>query len=250
MRARRRAGAHAATVCGIVPAHVNTLARSGSGVFAVSACGVRLPTPSAQAPNHARGAHPAACRLRWSRSDNRCPTSPCPISNPRPTAAVPPSKTAKLSSFKGKQSVVVAFFPAAFSPGLNDRDVPVPGQLRAIRRQQRRRLRRQRRFHLGEHGLPRADEAGLPPAVAISSASTRGTLGMLDENSGMARRFTFVVDDQGIVRHIDMAADALDPDRRARRLRAPQEEIIACLPTAADRHGRPASLPTPNLIHS
>ncbi len=37
------------------------------------------------------------------------------------------------------------------------------------------------------------------------------TLGVLDENSFVARRITFVVDDQGIVRHIDMAADALDP---------------------------------------
>jgi peroxiredoxin len=37
------------------------------------------------------------------------------------------------------------------------------------------------------------------------------TLGVLDENSFTARRITFVVDDQGIVRHIDMAADALDP---------------------------------------
>ena len=29
----------------------------------------------------------------------------------------PQSKTAKLSDFKGKQVVVLAFFPAAFSPG-------------------------------------------------------------------------------------------------------------------------------------
>ena len=36
-------------------------------------------------------------------------------------------------------------------------------------------------------------------------------VGVLDENSGTARRFTFVVDDQGIVRHIDSAAAALDP---------------------------------------
>jgi peroxiredoxin (alkyl hydroperoxide reductase subunit C) len=36
-------------------------------------------------------------------------------------------------------------------------------------------------------------------------------IGVLDENSWMARRVTFVVDDQGIVRHIDMAAEALDP---------------------------------------
>jgi peroxiredoxin len=37
------------------------------------------------------------------------------------------------------------------------------------------------------------------------------SLGVLDENSGTARRFTFVLDDQGIVRHIDAAAAALDP---------------------------------------
>ncbi len=36
-------------------------------------------------------------------------------------------------------------------------------------------------------------------------------LGVLDEKSLTDRRITFVVDDQGIVRHIDMAADALDP---------------------------------------
>ena len=36
-------------------------------------------------------------------------------------------------------------------------------------------------------------------------------LGILDENSGFARRVTFVVDQDGIVRHIDQGSDALDP---------------------------------------
>ena len=36
-------------------------------------------------------------------------------------------------------------------------------------------------------------------------------LGILDENSFMARRFTFVVDDKGILRHIDSGQAALDP---------------------------------------
>lgn len=36
-------------------------------------------------------------------------------------------------------------------------------------------------------------------------------IGVLDEKTGMARRFTFVVDEQGIVRHIDSAGAALDP---------------------------------------
>ena len=40
-----------------------------------------------------------------------------PYLEPDPNGGRPASKTATLSSFKGKQSVVIAFFPAAFSPG-------------------------------------------------------------------------------------------------------------------------------------
>ena len=36
---------------------------------------------------------------------------------PAPDGGRPTTKTAKLSDFKGKQVVVLAFFPAAFSPG-------------------------------------------------------------------------------------------------------------------------------------
>lgn len=35
--------------------------------------------------------------------------------------------------------------------------------------------------------------------------------GVLDEQSGFARRTTFVIDSAGIVRHIDQGRDALDP---------------------------------------
>jgi peroxiredoxin len=40
-----------------------------------------------------------------------------PYLEPAPPGGRPQSKTAKLSDFKGKQVVVLAFFPAAFSPG-------------------------------------------------------------------------------------------------------------------------------------
>jgi peroxiredoxin len=36
-------------------------------------------------------------------------------------------------------------------------------------------------------------------------------LGILDENSGVARRTTFVIDANGILQHIDQGAQALDP---------------------------------------
>jgi hypothetical protein len=40
-----------------------------------------------------------------------------PYLEPAPEGGRPQSKTVKLSDFKGKQVVVLAFFPAAFSPG-------------------------------------------------------------------------------------------------------------------------------------
>ena len=36
-------------------------------------------------------------------------------------------------------------------------------------------------------------------------------LGILDENSGVARRTTFVIDANGVLQHIDQGAQALDP---------------------------------------
>ncbi len=36
--------------------------------------------------------------------------------------------------------------------------------------------------------------------------------GVYDEANGVARRTTFVIDDQGIVRHIDQSKEALDPN--------------------------------------
>ena len=35
--------------------------------------------------------------------------------------------------------------------------------------------------------------------------------GLLDENSGYARRVTFVIDPAGVVQHIDIGSDAMDP---------------------------------------
>jgi peroxiredoxin len=49
------------------------------------------------------------------------------------------------------------------------------------------------------------------PLLSDSKKDYSKTLGILDENSGMARRVTFVVDDGGILRHIDMGQAALDP---------------------------------------
>ena len=49
------------------------------------------------------------------------------------------------------------------------------------------------------------------PLLSDSKKDYTRSLGILDENSGMARRVTFVIDDTGVVRHIDLAQAALDP---------------------------------------
>lgn len=38
------------------------------------------------------------------------------------------------------------------------------------------------------------------------------TYGIYDEGNGIARRTTFVIDENGVVRHIDQSAEALDPN--------------------------------------
>ncbi|MGQ0736471.1 MAG: redoxin domain-containing protein [Acidobacteriota bacterium] len=49
------------------------------------------------------------------------------------------------------------------------------------------------------------------PLLSDSKKDYTRKLGLLDDASGFARRVTFVVDEGGIVRHIDMGQAALDP---------------------------------------
>lgn len=49
------------------------------------------------------------------------------------------------------------------------------------------------------------------PLLSDSKRDYTRKLGILDDASGFARRVTFVIDERGIVRHIDQGQDALDP---------------------------------------
>jgi peroxiredoxin len=119
-------------------------------------------------------------------------------------------KQVKLSDFKGKQNVVVAFFPAAFSPGCTNEmkayqtahgtftsanttilgvSVDSTWSNRAFREQ------------LGVEF----------PILSDWKRDTARQYGLLDESSGVARRATFVVDKTGVVRKVDIGREALDP---------------------------------------
>jgi peroxiredoxin len=49
------------------------------------------------------------------------------------------------------------------------------------------------------------------PILSDSKRDYTRRLGILNEDSGMARRVTFVIDADGIIQHIDQDREALDP---------------------------------------
>ena len=74
----------------------------------VAAASQGTPTPPAQAPPPP----PPTVKV-----GDPMPDFSLAYLEPAPDGGRPTNKTAKLSDFKGKQVVVLAFFPAAFSPG-------------------------------------------------------------------------------------------------------------------------------------
>jgi peroxiredoxin len=119
-------------------------------------------------------------------------------------------KRVKLSDFKGKQNVVVAFFPAAFSPGCTNE------------------MKQYQTSH-GTFTTANTTILGVSVDSSWSNKAFREQLGvqfpilsdwkrdaaraygLYDENAGVARRATFVVDKTGVVRKVDVGREALDP---------------------------------------
>jgi alkyl hydroperoxide reductase subunit AhpC len=61
---------------------------------------------------------------------------------------------------------------------------------------------------VGEQGVQGADF----PILSDSKHDVSKKYGVLDEESGVSRRTTFVIDTNGVVQHIDQAREALDPN--------------------------------------
>jgi peroxiredoxin len=49
------------------------------------------------------------------------------------------------------------------------------------------------------------------PILSDGKRDVARKYGILDEENGVARRTTFVIDTNGVVQHIDQARDAMDP---------------------------------------
>ena len=170
---------------------------------------------SAQAPAAPAGQAPAAAPAPPPPSVKVGDPAPdfdlawfAPVGDPKELKYEP--KRIKLSDFKGKQNVVVAFFPAAFSPGCTN----------------------EMKQYQTAHGTFTAANTKVLGVSVDSTWSNRAfreqlgvefpilsdwkrdaarSYGLLDENSGVARRATFVVDKGGVVRKVDVGREALDP---------------------------------------
>ena len=119
-------------------------------------------------------------------------------------------KEVTLSEFKGQKNVVLAFFPAAFSPGCTNEMTKyqeTSGQFNA-----------NNTVILGiSVDSPWANAAFTEKIGAqfnILSDAKRDisrAYGVFDEQNAIARRTTFVIDREGVVQQVFMAQEALDP---------------------------------------
>jgi peroxiredoxin len=119
-------------------------------------------------------------------------------------------KEVKLSDYKGKQNVVVAFFPAAFSPGCTKEMELYKSSTGQFTKANTVILGVSVDSTWANRAFREQIGADFPILSDWKKDASRA-YGLLDENNGVARRATFVVDRKGIVQKVDVGRDALDP---------------------------------------
>jgi peroxiredoxin len=119
-------------------------------------------------------------------------------------------KSIKLSEFKGQKNVVLAFFPAAFSPGCTSE--------MAKYRETAGDFNSNNTVILGMSvdsawaNVAFAEKLGVQfHILSDAKRDISRAYGVFDEQSAVARRTTFVIDRQGVVQKVFMAQEALDP---------------------------------------
>lgn len=170
---------------------------------------------SAQAPAAPAGQAPAAAPAPPPPSVKVGDPAPdfdlawfAPVGDPKELKYEP--KRIKLSDFKGKQNVVVAFFPAAFSPGCTNEMKQYQTSHGTFTAANTKVLG----VSVDSTWSNRAfrEQLGVEfPILSDWKREAAAAYGLLDTNSGVARRATFVVDKAGVVRKVDVGREALDP---------------------------------------
>ena len=122
----------------------------------------------------------------------------------------PGFKSVKLSDYKGQKNVVLAFFPAAFSPGCTNE--------MAKYQENSGQFNSNNTVILGMSvdstwaNAAFADKLGVKfNILSDASREISKSYGVFDERGLVSRRTTFVIDSKGIVQKVFMAQEALDP---------------------------------------
>jgi peroxiredoxin len=176
----------------------------GALAFALAACTLAATAANAQAP--ANTPPPPSVKVGQMAPDSTANYLAAPDANGRRQ-----SKPVTLSEFKGQKNVVLAFFPAAFSPGCTSEMAKyqeTSGQFNS-----------NNTVILGMSvDSPWANAAfadKLGARFNILSDARRDisrAYGVFDEQAVIARRTSFVIDRQGVVQKVFMAQEALDPN--------------------------------------
>lgn len=117
---------------------------------------------------------------------------------------------AKLSSFRGKKNVALAFFPAAFTGGCTKEVAGYQADLQKFESADTQ------VFAVSTDNLPSlrkfAEEQKLTyPLLSDFMRKASADYGVLMPENGMAFRTTFVIDKAGRIRHIEQGNSAVDP---------------------------------------
>ena len=173
-----------------------------AGLMALGACLLMSATASAQAPN---AAPPPPPSVKVGQAAPDFTANYLSMENGRPGF-----KSVKLSDYKGQKNVVLAFFPAAFSPGCTNEMAKyqeTSGQFNA-----------NNTVILGMSvdstwaNAAFADKLGVKfNILSDASRDISKSYGVWNDRQLVANRTTFVIDKNGVVQKEFMATEALDP---------------------------------------
>jgi peroxiredoxin len=174
----------------------------GTGLTALGACLLMSATAGAQGPN---AAPPPPPSVKVGQAAPDFSANYLSMENGRPGF-----KSVKLSEFKGQKNVVLAFFPAAFSPGCTNEMAKyqeTSGQFNS-----------NNTVILGMSvdstwaNAAFADKLGVKfNILSDASRDISKNYGVWNERQLVANRTTFVIDKNGVVQKEFMATEALDP---------------------------------------
>ena len=121
------------------------------------------------------------------------------------------NKPVKLSEYKGQKNVVLAFFPAAFSPGCTSEMAKYQETTGEFNKNNTVTLGMSVDSVWANQAF--SEKLGVQfPILSDARRDISRTYGVLDEQQLVARRTTFVIDRQGVVQKVFMAQEALDPN--------------------------------------